>query len=113
MRIICFCDLVIGGNEDKLTGMQILAKMSRMRHVVGLAKIPATVPFCLIKAVFDVMIFGLNMASTILSEVKEPLTPNAVTPDRVKLYNLNISIFCESGINLGVEATLTNEPVQY
>jgi hypothetical protein len=38
-------DLVIGGDEEKLTGMQILAKLSRMRHIMGLAKIPATVEF--------------------------------------------------------------------
>ena len=34
---------VIGGEEESLSGIHILAKMSRMRHITGLAKIPATV----------------------------------------------------------------------
>lgn len=38
-------DYVISGDEDKINGLEILAKMSRMRHIVGLAKIPATVSF--------------------------------------------------------------------
>ena len=38
-------EAVIGGEEDKLNGMEILAKMSRMRHITGLAKIPATLGF--------------------------------------------------------------------
>lgn len=38
-------EAVIGGEEEKLSGIQILAKMSRMRHIVGLAKIPATLGF--------------------------------------------------------------------
>lgn len=38
-------DFVIGGEEDKISGIEILAKMSRMRHIVGLAKIPATLGF--------------------------------------------------------------------
>lgn len=33
---------VIGGEEEQLSGINILAKMSRMRHMTGLAKIPAT-----------------------------------------------------------------------
>ena len=36
---------VIGGEEDKISGIEILAKMSRMRHITGLAKIPATLSF--------------------------------------------------------------------
>ncbi len=36
---------VIGGEEDNLSGINILAKMSRMRHIAGLAKIPATKEF--------------------------------------------------------------------
>lgn len=36
---------VLEGTEETLTGMQILAKLSRMRHITGLAKIPATVEF--------------------------------------------------------------------
>ncbi len=39
-------EYVIGGEEDKVSGIEILAKMSRMRHITGLAKIPATVGFC-------------------------------------------------------------------
>lgn len=33
---------VIDGTEDSINGMHILAKMSRMRHITGLAKIEAT-----------------------------------------------------------------------
>ena len=33
------------GNEDSLSGIEVVAKMSRMRHIVGLAKIPATLGF--------------------------------------------------------------------
>lgn len=36
---------VIGGEEDALNGMEILAKIQRMRHITGLAKIPATLGF--------------------------------------------------------------------
>lgn len=36
---------VIDGVEETLDGMQILAKMSRMRHLTGLAKIGATVEY--------------------------------------------------------------------
>ena len=36
-------DAVISGEEDSLDGLQILAKLSRMRHITGLAKIPATI----------------------------------------------------------------------
>lgn len=36
---------VIDGTEDQINGMQILAKLSRMRHITGLAKIEATVAF--------------------------------------------------------------------
>jgi SNF2 family DNA or RNA helicase len=38
-------ELVIGGEEDTISGIEILAQMSRMRHVTGLAKIPATLSF--------------------------------------------------------------------
>lgn len=39
-------DKVIGGEEDGLGGdMNMLAKLSRMRHITGLAKIPATEEF--------------------------------------------------------------------
>lgn len=38
-------EAVIGGEEDSISGIEILAKMSRMRHVTGLAKIPATLGF--------------------------------------------------------------------
>ncbi len=33
------------GGEEKLNGLEILAKMSRMRHITGLAKMPATLEF--------------------------------------------------------------------
>jgi SNF2 family DNA or RNA helicase len=33
------------GSEDAMSGIEIVAKMSRMRHIVGLAKIPATLGF--------------------------------------------------------------------
>jgi|SRR6187399_72446 len=38
-------EAVIGGEEDSLNGLEMLAKMSRMRHITGLAKIPATLGF--------------------------------------------------------------------
>src|SRR4030095_10605523 len=38
-------DAVIGGEEDKLSGIEILAQMARMRHITGLAKIPATLSY--------------------------------------------------------------------
>jgi SNF2 family DNA or RNA helicase len=38
-------EAVIGGEEDTLNGIELLAKMSRMRHITGLAKIPATLGF--------------------------------------------------------------------
>lgn len=38
-------DKVISGEEDNINGMHILVKLSRMRHLTGLAKIPATVAF--------------------------------------------------------------------
>jgi SNF2 family DNA or RNA helicase len=37
-----FNDKIIGGEEDNVSDMNILAEMSRMRHITGLAKIPAT-----------------------------------------------------------------------
>lgn len=36
---------IIDGTEDKVNGMQIIAKLARMRHITGLAKIPATMEF--------------------------------------------------------------------
>lgn len=33
------------GNEDALSGIEVVAKMSKMRHIVGLAKIPATLGY--------------------------------------------------------------------
>jgi hypothetical protein len=33
------------GNEDALSGIEVVAKMARMRHIVGLAKIPATLGY--------------------------------------------------------------------
>jgi hypothetical protein len=33
------------GSEDALSGLEVLAKMSRMRHIVGLSKIPATLGY--------------------------------------------------------------------
>lgn len=38
-------EYVIGGEEDKISSIELLAKMSRMRHITGLAKIPATLGF--------------------------------------------------------------------
>jgi len=38
-------EFVIGGEEDSISGIEILAKMARMRHITGLAKIPATLGF--------------------------------------------------------------------
>lgn len=38
-------EFVIGGEEDKISGIEILAQMARMRHITGLAKIPATLGF--------------------------------------------------------------------
>lgn len=35
----------IDGNEEAINGIQILAKMAKMRHLVGLAKIPATLGY--------------------------------------------------------------------
>jgi len=37
---------VLEGTEDNISGIELLAKMTRMRHIVGLAKIPATLGFC-------------------------------------------------------------------
>jgi len=36
---------IIDGTEDSINSMNILAKLSRMRHITGLAKIPATIEF--------------------------------------------------------------------
>lgn len=38
-------DAVLSGEEDMLDGLELLARMSRMRHIAGLAKIPATEAF--------------------------------------------------------------------
>jgi len=37
---------LIDGTEDKVGGIELLAQMARMRHIVGLAKIAATVEYC-------------------------------------------------------------------
>lgn len=36
---------IIDGTEDQLSGIEILAKLAKMRHITGLAKIPATISF--------------------------------------------------------------------
>ena len=36
---------VMEGREDEIDSLQLLAKMTRMKHIVGLAKIPATLAF--------------------------------------------------------------------
>lgn len=38
-------EYVISGTEEQINGIEILAKLSRMRHITGLAKIPATLTF--------------------------------------------------------------------
>lgn len=38
-------EYVIGGEEENINGIELLAKMARMRHITGLAKIPATLGF--------------------------------------------------------------------
>lgn len=38
-------EAVIGGEEDALSGIELLAKMSKMRHITGLAKIPGTLGY--------------------------------------------------------------------
>ena len=38
-------DYVMEGTEDSINSIELLGKMSRMRHVTGLAKIPATLGF--------------------------------------------------------------------
>lgn len=38
-------DAVIGGDEDSLNSIELLGRMARMRHITGLAKIPATIGF--------------------------------------------------------------------
>jgi SNF2 family DNA or RNA helicase len=38
-------EAVIGGEEDSISGIELLAQMARMRHITGLAKIPATLSF--------------------------------------------------------------------
>jgi SNF2 family DNA or RNA helicase len=38
-------EVLAEGGEEKLNGLAVLAKMSRMRHISGLAKIPATLGF--------------------------------------------------------------------
>jgi superfamily II DNA or RNA helicase len=38
-------DFVMSGEEDKIDSLELLAKMSRMRHITGLAKIPATIAY--------------------------------------------------------------------
>lgn len=38
--------IINGTEDDATTGMHLLAKLNRMRHITGLAKIPATLEFC-------------------------------------------------------------------
>jgi len=38
-------NIVIGGEEEQTSGMEIIAKLTRMRHICGLAKIPATLSY--------------------------------------------------------------------
>lgn len=38
-------EAVIGGIEDQLSGMNILAKLSKLRHLTGMAKLPSTKEF--------------------------------------------------------------------
>jgi len=38
-------EFVISGTEEQINSMEILAKLARMRHITGLAKIPATLGF--------------------------------------------------------------------
>ncbi|MGH2575857.1 MAG: SNF2-related protein, partial [Ignavibacteria bacterium] len=38
-------EYVISGEEEQISGIEILAKLTRMRHITGLAKIPATLGF--------------------------------------------------------------------
>ena len=38
-------DKVLSGEDDGVSGLEILAKLARMRHIAGLAKIPATLGF--------------------------------------------------------------------
>lgn len=39
-------EAVIGGEEENISSIELLGKMARMRHITGLAKIPATLAFC-------------------------------------------------------------------
>lgn len=43
--IAWYNEMLREGGEEKMNGLEILAKMSRMRHIAGLAKIPATLGF--------------------------------------------------------------------
>lgn len=38
-------DYIIDGNEEAINGIEVLAKMARMRHLVGISKIPATLGY--------------------------------------------------------------------
>lgn len=38
--------IIDGTENDATTGMHLLAKLNRLRHITGLAKIPATLEFC-------------------------------------------------------------------
>ena len=38
-------DYIIDGNEESISGIEVLAKMARMRHLVGISKIPATLGY--------------------------------------------------------------------
>jgi hypothetical protein len=40
-----FNEYTIDGNEEAINGIEILAKMAKMRHIVGISKIPATLGY--------------------------------------------------------------------
>lgn len=43
--IAWYNEAVISGTDESLSGIEILAKLAKMRHITGLAKIPATISF--------------------------------------------------------------------
>ena len=77
-------DAVISGEEDNLSGQAIIAQMQRMRHIVGLAKIPGTLSF-VEQFVEDtdkkIVVFGQhidveNIMYTLLTDTSEVTNPN-------------------------------------
>jgi SNF2 family DNA or RNA helicase len=84
-------DKVIGGEEDDaLVGQNILAKMARMRHITGLAKIPATVEFVkthIEEAQRKICVFThhIDVADIMTDELKKEL-PN------IPVFNLTSSM---------------------